>query len=101
MKFLVHSPGDGSVGIAGDDATLEYDVTPFAEPDRATIIAQIKDGLQKLFADVMDGNVHVWCPCQKCGGDGWVTGEDTHGAERPETCPRCNGKGEDDGSELE
>lgn len=95
MKFVVQTDGDRSVGINGDRAELEYDISTFDKRDQKEVVDSIRSGLMSLFGLIMDGNVRVTIPCETCGGEGETfVGQDDVGGEQYERCSDCGGSGE-------
>lgn len=59
MKFHVWHDGDGSVGIPGEQATVEIDVESYAEEVRGDYIEQARDMLQRGFSGLWDTHAKV------------------------------------------
>lgn len=54
MKFHVWHEGDGSVGLPGEQATVEVDVESYAEEVRGDYIEQVRDMLRAGFSGLWD-----------------------------------------------
>lgn len=60
MRFYVYNPGDPSVGIQGDVATVDINVDHLEGEDRNDFIQQIKEELKRSFGNLWDFGVSVW-----------------------------------------
>lgn len=59
MKFHVWHEGDGSVGLPGEQATVEVDVESYAEEVRGDYIEQVRDMLRAGFSRLWDTHAQV------------------------------------------
>ena len=60
MKFFIYTHGDQSVGIAGDEVTVEINIGEFAyEEDRKDFIEVCKSELATAFSTIWDFKAFV------------------------------------------
>lgn len=59
MRFHVWHDGDGSVGLPGEQATVEIDVESYAEEVRGDYIEQVRDMLRAGFSKLWDARTQV------------------------------------------
>lgn len=70
MKFHVWHEGDGSVGLPGEQATVEVDVESYADEVRGDYLEQVRDMLRAGFSGLWDTRAQVMTEAevkQECG----------------------------------
>lgn len=59
MKFYIHHNGDMSVGISGEEATLEIDLSGYDGDDLSDHIEFIKQEMAQSFTAIWGFKAHV------------------------------------------
>jgi hypothetical protein len=94
--FSIRHPGEPAAGLVSYTETVTI-VVGSGDPggdqddkdDPDTFLGFMLSNLQQWY----EGAKIVVNPCPTCGGDGWVTGEGSHGEDTQLRCPTCGGTG--------